>query len=251
MGGCQNYGPFLDPHYNTAPNIEIAQKRTTILTTTHKLLLELVRVFSIPPGVGLVIGATANRSYLVYSIHKTLPCLQVCWGAGAAPSSELFAGATVLSKMVNLSGHAHQKLATCMVKALKNMILFSVKQKDVQNLGRDAAERLKQDPKLEELGQACSHSAALEKALAEVGKLREDAGATLTEAGNAVDDNADNALAMPEEALLKLDLQQMFHNMAPSEVDDVIKDCVEAKLAELCTTLDHSQEEPRHRIRVR
>ena len=21
MGGCQNYGPFLDPHYNAAPNI--------------------------------------------------------------------------------------------------------------------------------------------------------------------------------------------------------------------------------------
>ena len=21
MGGCQNYGPFLDPQYNTAPNI--------------------------------------------------------------------------------------------------------------------------------------------------------------------------------------------------------------------------------------
>ena len=21
MGGCQNYGPFLDPYYNTAPNI--------------------------------------------------------------------------------------------------------------------------------------------------------------------------------------------------------------------------------------
>ena len=21
MGGCQNYGPFLDPDYNTAPNI--------------------------------------------------------------------------------------------------------------------------------------------------------------------------------------------------------------------------------------
>ena len=20
MGGCQNYGPFLDPYYNTAPN---------------------------------------------------------------------------------------------------------------------------------------------------------------------------------------------------------------------------------------
>ena len=21
MGGCQNYGPFLSPYYNTAPNI--------------------------------------------------------------------------------------------------------------------------------------------------------------------------------------------------------------------------------------
>ena len=21
MGGCQNYGPFWDPYYNTAPNI--------------------------------------------------------------------------------------------------------------------------------------------------------------------------------------------------------------------------------------
>ena len=21
MGGCQNYGPFLGPHYSTAPNI--------------------------------------------------------------------------------------------------------------------------------------------------------------------------------------------------------------------------------------
>ena len=38
MGGCHNYGPFLGPYYNTAPNISIfkgTQKRTTILTTTH------------------------------------------------------------------------------------------------------------------------------------------------------------------------------------------------------------------------
>ena len=26
MGGCQNYGAFLDPHYNTAPNIQGTQK---------------------------------------------------------------------------------------------------------------------------------------------------------------------------------------------------------------------------------
>ena len=28
MVGCQNYGPFLDPYYNTAPNIEGTQKGT-------------------------------------------------------------------------------------------------------------------------------------------------------------------------------------------------------------------------------
>ena len=27
MGGCQNFGPFLDPYYNTAPNITGTPKR--------------------------------------------------------------------------------------------------------------------------------------------------------------------------------------------------------------------------------
>ena len=35
MGGCHNYGPFLDPYPNTAPNIQGAQKVTIIFTTTH------------------------------------------------------------------------------------------------------------------------------------------------------------------------------------------------------------------------
>ena len=35
MGGCQNYGPFLVPYYNTAPNILGTQKGTIILTTTQ------------------------------------------------------------------------------------------------------------------------------------------------------------------------------------------------------------------------
>ena len=34
VGGCQNYGPFLDPYYNTAPNIKGTQERTINLTTT-------------------------------------------------------------------------------------------------------------------------------------------------------------------------------------------------------------------------
>ena len=35
MGGCQNYGPFLDPCDNAAPNIQGTQKGTIILTTTN------------------------------------------------------------------------------------------------------------------------------------------------------------------------------------------------------------------------
>ena len=35
MGGYQTYGPFLDPYYNTAPNIWGTRKGTIILTTTH------------------------------------------------------------------------------------------------------------------------------------------------------------------------------------------------------------------------
>ena len=33
MGGCQNYGPFSGPYYNTAPIIWGTQKGTLILTT--------------------------------------------------------------------------------------------------------------------------------------------------------------------------------------------------------------------------
>ena len=33
-GGCQNHGPFLDPYYETAPNIQATEKRTIILTTS-------------------------------------------------------------------------------------------------------------------------------------------------------------------------------------------------------------------------
>ena len=35
MGGCQNYGPFLGPWYNTAPSLYGTQNGTLILTTTH------------------------------------------------------------------------------------------------------------------------------------------------------------------------------------------------------------------------
>ena len=35
MSDCRNYGPFLDPYYNTEPNMKGTQKGTIILTTTH------------------------------------------------------------------------------------------------------------------------------------------------------------------------------------------------------------------------
>ena len=33
--GCQNYSPFLDPYYNTAPNMQGTQRGIITLTTTH------------------------------------------------------------------------------------------------------------------------------------------------------------------------------------------------------------------------
>ena len=35
VGGCQNYGLFLGPYYNTAPDILGTQKGTMIFTTTY------------------------------------------------------------------------------------------------------------------------------------------------------------------------------------------------------------------------
>ena len=35
MGGCQKFGLFLDPYYNTAPNIQGTPKGNIILPTTH------------------------------------------------------------------------------------------------------------------------------------------------------------------------------------------------------------------------
>ena len=35
LGGCQNYGPLLDPYYNSAPKIKGTQKGTIVLTAIH------------------------------------------------------------------------------------------------------------------------------------------------------------------------------------------------------------------------
>ena len=35
MGGCQNYGRFLDPYYDAVPDIQGTPKRIIILTATH------------------------------------------------------------------------------------------------------------------------------------------------------------------------------------------------------------------------
>ena len=56
MGGCQNYGPFLGPYYNTAPIISGAQKGTLILTTTH--MFE-VRFWGVGIGFRFRAGLTA------------------------------------------------------------------------------------------------------------------------------------------------------------------------------------------------
>ena len=41
LGGCQNYGPLLDPYYNTAPNIWGTQKGTTHIAVLEGPVLGL------------------------------------------------------------------------------------------------------------------------------------------------------------------------------------------------------------------
>ena len=56
MGGCQNYGPFLGPYYNTAPNIWGTPKRAIILTTTHIFASDVLQAcsrFEVSAQVGI------------------------------------------------------------------------------------------------------------------------------------------------------------------------------------------------------
>ena len=55
MGGCENYGPFLDPVYSTAPNIQGTHKGTIILTTTHMRIMEKKLETTILDYIGLTV----------------------------------------------------------------------------------------------------------------------------------------------------------------------------------------------------
>ena len=61
MGGCQNYGPFFGPYYNTAPNISGIQKGTLILTTTHMIAKALLFWAWETQGLGLQATRTHSR----------------------------------------------------------------------------------------------------------------------------------------------------------------------------------------------
>ena len=65
MGGCQNYGPFLDPYYNTAPNISGTPKGTIILTTTHILLSDFGEQYRFRPSNAGGFGFEVRWVYMI------------------------------------------------------------------------------------------------------------------------------------------------------------------------------------------
>ena len=81
MGGCQNYDPFSDPYYDTAPNIQGTEKGTIILTTTHTEYTQCPR--------GVSYNYFRAQVYTIYS-HISLwvrysvdvPELEECFGSG-------------------------------------------------------------------------------------------------------------------------------------------------------------------------
>ena len=62
VGGCQNYGPFWDPYYNTAPNISGTQKGTIILTTTHVMTVVMMIVM-------IIFNSNNRRKRVIMGLH--------------------------------------------------------------------------------------------------------------------------------------------------------------------------------------
>ena len=123
-----------------------------------------------------------------------------------------------------------------MVKVLKNLILLKSKIKEIQDLGSDAQERLKRDPKLEEISQACSYVANIDKAHEDIRKWRQDNPELAQKAKDAEDTS-------PDMLLIGLDIEDMIKNMAPCEQDDVLKDCVSAKVAECANAVNQAMQD--------
>ena len=90
MGGCQNYGPFLGPYYNTAPNIWDIQTGAIILTTTHMSSMNCVSYIAI----GLLSGFTGFLALAPCGHRKILKGPKYWtskFGVPLAPSWELAA----------------------------------------------------------------------------------------------------------------------------------------------------------------
>ena len=74
MGGCQNYGLYGVPWYNTAPSIEGTKSRPSFLTTTHMGTGDvLVSTVSLP-SLGRNLQQQHPRSNRCVRIWATCPC---------------------------------------------------------------------------------------------------------------------------------------------------------------------------------
>ena len=51
MGGCQKYGPFLDPHYNTAPNVYPYMFNLEVVNGVRLLMIQASKVYQEGPLV--------------------------------------------------------------------------------------------------------------------------------------------------------------------------------------------------------
>ena len=79
VGGCQNYGPFLDPYYNTAPDIQGTLQVTIILTTTHVLFFDPLPVYasSIPTYLARGPKGRGSSENRAASLSMFLDCLRL------------------------------------------------------------------------------------------------------------------------------------------------------------------------------
>ena len=133
--------------------------------------------------------------------------------------------------MATSTNHKFEVVVTMKVKCLKNHALMMSRLDELEKLGRDAASRLKKDPKFKVLADVSQHVAANDKIFADIAQWESGHPDELSQAV------AQDLTPTAELAALAVDVVKKLKNRAPSEKDTMFTDCVEHKAAEFVNLL--------------
>ena len=148
-------------------------------------------------------------------------------------------GSSPSSSDRSLNNHRFNDSISKALSTLKHCVLFRSKAKIVSGLGKDAVERLKKDSKLTATFGAATACSALQRSVAEIQEMlkQEDAQGWLKEA------ESDNVTSDLKIMPFLVQLVEKMQDVIMHETTINVKDCLEARAAELKTTLELSLEQ--------